>query len=336
MHWYQTAIMLEKKHFERLTCNHQEINFYFKRIEDTVHIITLIDATKRYYYEETALTNLRDELERKFLLRGAKNVENIFIIYTGNVPFYKKFLESGINMWLVDMDTHRLHIYENQPDDFLQLKSEIEESLKEPLVKQKTNYPYITIGLIAVNIAVFLFMYIFTMKSDYYTALGANCWTNVFLSNEYYRLLTCMFIHGGSDHLVNNMLSLGVMGNETETKLGHLRFFILYMLSGLISSLASALYNQSIAANSNTIVYSVGASGAIFGVYGAYVMITLLKNRYSGNSIPVKRVILVTFLMLFSGFTSENIDNMAHLSGLLAGIIISFIYCKCDKSILKY
>ncbi len=336
MNWYNTAIMLENMQFERLTCNHQEINFYFKTVDDTVHIFTLVDGTKRYYYEKTALLSLKNELERKFLLRGFRNIEILFIVYAKNPAFYKQALDSDMNLWLVDVNTKQLMIFENQPEDFMGLRGEIENCLTIHADKPRFSQPFITIIMVAINIFVYVFMYIFSRHTDYYLTLGANCWTNVFLLKEYYRLLTCVFIHSGSTHLVNNMLSLSVLGNEAERRMGHIRFICLYLACGLISSLISAAYYMSIAAQSDYIVRSVGASGAIFGLYGAYIVITLLSRSNSGRPISVPRIVLVTLMLLFSGFTGENIDNVAHLSGLLVGIIISFIYCKCDKSILKY
>ncbi len=335
MNWYQTAIMLENKAFERLSCNHQEINLYYKKVEESVYIFTLVDATKRYYYEDSALISLKEELERKFLLRGAKSVEVLFIIYTRNINFYKKTLDSGLNIWLVNMDNKQLLIYENQPDNFLELKKDIEDSIDKIGTEHKSPRPFITIGLVVANIIVFLFMYIFSKKTDYYLAMGANCWTDVFLSNEYYRLFTCMFIHSGADHLTNNILSLAVMGNEVEGKLGHIHFSVLYLVSGLLSSLASALYYMYTATQTDSIVRSVGASGAIFGIFGAYIVLTLLAKTRVERRVSIPKIILVMLLLLSSGFTSDNIDNMAHLAGLLVGIIITFIYCKYDKSILK-
>ena len=336
MYWHQTAIMLENKQFQRLTCNHEEINFYFKNENDNVHIITLVDTTKRYYYEANSLITLKDELERKFLLRGAKNVEVLFVIYARNLPFYKNLLDCGLNMWIVDIESQRLLIYENQPDDFIGLKVEIEESLKVKQPAKRIQYPFITIGLVIANIAVFMFMYIFSMNPNYYTELGANDWTAVFLSHEVYRLFTCMFIHSGSDHLINNMLTLAIVGSETENKMGHIHFSILYLVSGLLSSLASALYHMYEASQTGVLVISIGASGAIFGIYGAYLLMTLLRNKKLGIPISVYRIALITLLLLSNCFAGENIDNVAHLAGLIIGIIISFIYCKCDKSILKY
>ncbi len=336
MYWHQTALMLENKQFQRLTCNHEEINFYCKTEDENAYIITLVDTTKRYYYEAGSLITLKDELERKFLLRGSKNVEVIFILYVNNLTFYKNALDSGLNMWLVDVESRRLLVYENQPDDFIGLKGDIEESLKLKQPAKRIQYPFVTIGLVLANIAVFIFMYIISTDPIYYTELGANNWTQIFLSHEVYRLFTCMFIHSGSDHLINNMLSLAIIGNETEKKLGHIHFSVLYLVSGLLSSLASALYHMYEASQTGVLVISIGASGAVFGVYGAYLFITLLRNKKLGMPISIYRVALITLLLLSNCFSEENIDNVAHLAGLIIGIIISFIYCKCDKSILKY
>ncbi len=336
MYWFHTALMLEKKQLHRLTCNHEEINFYFKQIDEDVHIITLVDATKRYYYEANALSDLKNELERKFLLRGAKSVNVLFVIYTKNISFYKSLINTDLKTWLVDIESMRLVIYENQPDDFLGLKKDIEASLKTNNYPKKHNYPIVTIILAIANIAVFLFMYVFSKRADYYMNIGCNDWTAIFMSHEFYRLFTCMFIHTGADHLVNNMISLAIVGNETENRLGHILFSIVYLVSGLLSSLASAFFHMYESTTTGLLFVSIGASGAIFGIYGAYIVITLLANRASGRPISVYRIVLITFLLISSGFTGENVDNMAHLAGLIVGIIISFIYCKCDKSILKY
>lgn len=336
MQWYQTAIMLEKKQFNRLTCNHAEINFYCKTVDETTHIITLVDATKRYYYKGDSLKDLYNELERKFLLRGSKNVEILFVIYTNNLPFYKQELLSEMNIWLVDTTSKRLMIYENQPSNFLGLKAEIEQSLTIPEEKKRKRYPFVTIGLIVINIFVFLYMYIFSGDSSKLIDAGANSWIDVFLSKEVYRLLTCTFMHSDISHLLNNMLTLAVVGNETEKHYGHRHYFIIYLISGVLSSLASSYYHMQLAKATNDYVISIGASGAIFGIYGAFLVLTLLSGKASGRSISISRVAIVTFMLLYSGFTGENVDNMAHLAGLVVGIIISFIYCKCDKSILKY
>lgn len=335
MHWYQTALMLERGQFQRLTCNHQEINFYFKQIEGKVYIFTLVDATKRYYYEDLALISLKDELERKFLLRGAKDVETLFIIYTPNLEFYKKLMDSGLKVWIANIATNSLMIYENQPDDFLDMRKQIEEVLFAKPEAKKLPRPIITIGLVAINVLIYLMMYIFTSDSEKYVSMFGNCWADVFIEKEYFRLFTAMFLHSDANHLVNNMLSLAVIGNETEQKTGHLHFSVIYIVSGILASLCSALYYMHTSNSASVLIVSIGASGAIFGLYGAYIVISLMSNHKNGRRLSVPRIVIVTLLLLSNGLTGENIDNMAHLAGLIVGIILSFIYCKCDKNILK-
>lgn len=336
MLWYNIAVMLEKMNFGKMTCNHDEINFFFKDADNKINIIALVDATKRYYYESSAFSSLSFELERKFLLRGAKEVNTLFIVFTNNPAFYRDSLKE-LDFWLVDSNTNRLMIYEDQPDDFLDLKKDIELSLTtNHSVKIKKNYPFVTFTLLAINLIVFLFVNIVNaVRQDIFISYGANNWNSVFNDFEYYRLITSMFLHSDLSHLINNMMTLGVIGIQLENKLGHIKFFTIYMLSGIIAGLASALYYMNTSYDGGSLVYSIGASGAIFGIFGAFIVLLLMLKSVNGTEISIERVLIVTFLMLYSGFTNENIDNIAHLAGIISGSIITFIYCKCCKSILK-
>lgn len=338
MLWYTTAEMLESRHFGRLTCNHEEINFFYKNIEDKVSILALVDTTRRYYYEKNAFLDLQNELERKFLLRGAKEVSVLFIVFTNNVPYYRQAFDDNLQFWIVDTTLNRLMIFENQPEDFLGLKNDIEKTITaipKKTLKSK-RFPVITATLVLINIIVFLFTdFFYSPLSNQIFDAGANRWTNVFYDHQYYRLFTCMFLHAGINHLLNNMLTLSVLGYQIENKLGRLRFLALYIICGVLSSLASALYYMNYSYNSNTIVSSVGASGAIFGVFGAFIVIALIQRSVNGTYISIPKIILVTALLLYSGFMTENVDNTAHLAGIIIGSIITLIYCKCDKSILK-
>ena len=122
------------------------------------------------------------------------------------------------------------------------------------------------------------------------------------------------------------------MGKETEVMLGRLRFLCIYLLSGLGASLMSSLYYMH--NSTDEIIVSAGASGAIFGVLGALIIMTLLYPKYRRQVHPFN-IILVAILSLSNGLTSTSIDNIGHIGGLLFGIIITFISCLCRKNIIK-
>ena len=139
---------------------------------------------------------------------------------------------------------------------------------------------------------------------------------------EYGRILWAMFLHSGIDHIFNNMLILFFLGAMIEKEIGHIRLCLLYFLSGIAGNLLS-LYVKIL--NSDPLG-TVGASGAIFGLDGVLLSLALFSGRSTEN-VTTTRVLLMIFLSLYSGYTSGNIDNAAHIGGSLAGFAAGSIMC---------
>jgi rhomboid protease GluP len=140
---------------------------------------------------------------------------------------------------------------------------------------------------------------------------------SVFADHEFYRLITAIFLHGDIEHIVSNMIFLVGLGQMVECAIGHLRYTILYMLSGLGASIFSMLYSQI----SGRYYSSVGASGAIFGLIGALFILVILNNGRYGQ-VSIRRLLFGVFYMVYSGVRSQNVDNAAHIGGLICGIFI--------------
>lgn len=138
--------------------------------------------------------------------------------------------------------------------------------------------------------------------------------------HEYWRLLTCTFLHFGASHLVNNMLLLFFLGREAEGAVGHFRYLLIYLSAGLTGSLVSY---QTMSRTGNEAV-AAGASGAIFGIMGI-LLIVLLVHRGKYQRFTVKRLLLMAGLSLYFGFASGGVDNAGHVGGLCGGIIFSFL-----------
>lgn len=146
-----------------------------------------------------------------------------------------------------------------------------------------------------------------------------------FLLGDYYRVITAAFFHGGLIHLACNMYSLYIIGNQIETLLGKTKFLIIYFISAISASLLSGLLTESL---------SIGASGAIFGLLGALVYFGYHYRLYLGNSL-IYNVIPIIILNLAIGFSIPNVDNFAHIGGLLGGVFSSMmvgIEGKTDKT----
>lgn len=178
----------------------------------------------------------------------------------------------------------------------------------------------VTKTLVAANCLLFLAMAIssqsfFLPSSETLVAWGSNSGPKT-LAGEYWRLVSCMFLHIGVIHLAVNMWGLWQLGQFVERLVGNVGFLLLYMVSGIAGSLASVFWRPE--------VNSAGASGALFGIFGTLMGFLVLRR----NSIPRrilgelrKSVVSVLLINLAIGFSATGIDTAAHLGGLAAGFL---------------
>ena len=131
-----------------------------------------------------------------------------------------------------------------------------------------------------------------------------------------------MFLHAGIDHLFNNMVILFFLGAMIEKVTGHIQLLLIYLLSGIGANICSLLYKVMTMDS----MVSVGASGAIFGLDGV-LLAWILLDRQAMPDVTPRRVLLMIVLSLYSGFTAHNIDNAAHVGGLLTGFAAGALLC---------
>ncbi len=167
--------------------------------------------------------------------------------------------------------------------------------------------PVITYALIIINILVF----ILSVFNDNILSQFAVNRDMIVLADQYYRLITGMFLHAGVLHLLFNMYALYVIGMQLESFLGKAKYLVVYMLSGLGASMLSIFFSNS---------FSVGASGAIFGLMGALLYFGYHYRVYL-DSVVKSQIIPLIVLNLILGFTLSGIDNWAHIGGLVSGVL---------------
>jgi membrane associated rhomboid family serine protease len=134
---------------------------------------------------------------------------------------------------------------------------------------------------------------------------------------EYWRLLTAMFLHAGPLHLAFNTLALYLFGGAVESALGTARFLAVYLVAGLFASAASFALSPPGAV-------AVGASGAVFGLLGAWLAFNLRRRSLSLAQSNIQGALLLIGINLALGFTVRGVDNVAHIGGLVAGIVAGF------------
>ncbi|MBW4644865.1 MAG: rhomboid family intramembrane serine protease [Goleter apudmare HA4340-LM2] len=209
--------------------------------------------------------------------------------------------------------------------------------------------PYVTYGLILVNILIFLYQLSLTpqqLQGLFYNAALVPCQ----LSNacptslespgipEWMTLITSQFLHGGFLHLAGNMLFLWVFGNNVEDRLGHVKYLIFYLTCGVLAALAQWFFSQ------NSTIPALGASGAIAGVLGAYILrfprakiLTLIPLGFFLTTIRVPAYLFLGFWFIqqaFYGIASlqarsnigmegGGVAYWAHAGGFVFGAILA-------------
>lgn len=187
-----------------------------------------------------------------------------------------------------------------------------------------------TIALIAVNAAVFFILSLFGDTEDavFMMRHGAMYGYLVTHDHEFYRLFTCLFLHFGIEHLLNNMVILGALGWHLEQQTGRIRFLLIYFGSGLCGNIVSLIFHG--AAQEHTV--SAGASGAIFGLMGALLWVVIANHGRLGR-LSGRGMLVMVALSLYFGLSSSGVDNYAHIGGLLSGFLLALLLYRkgrCD------
>lgn len=187
-------------------------------------------------------------------------------------------------------------------------------------------------SLITLNILYFLFLDIAGSSENTMFMLqhGAMYGPLVMQDHEYYRLLTSIFMHFGINHIVNNMLVLFVLGDNLERALGKVKYLVFYLLCGVGANVVSMLCGL----HDPVQAVGAGASGAIFGVIGG-LLYAVGVNRGRLEDLSSRQLIVVILFSLYFGFTSTGVDNVAHVAGLLIGVILAVIMYRKPKPVMR-
>ncbi len=187
--------------------------------------------------------------------------------------------------------------------------------------------------LFLINLVVFVLMLasdgwhgVFFIKPELLYAWGANIGAFT-VQGQYWRLISCLFVHGGILHLALNMYALVAFGPSVEAVFGQARFLLIYLLSGICGGLASMLWNPT--------QTSVGASSALMGTAGALLASLISQAGKSKKSdrfhypFVFLAIICASFL---GGFFTPELDNAAHIGGFAGGLVCGLILLPDEKN----
>lgn len=241
------------------------------------------------------------------------------ISYSMNI-FYKT--KSNLTEFIDRLNQDLKIKYEGNEEDRSNRIVENKNIIAQAITSQKKqaekniSKPYLTVLLIAINIFIFLLMTINggTTDPEQLVKYGAN-FNPLIIQGEWWRFISSMFIHIGLLHLFMNMLALYYLGILVERIYGSLRFFIIYFLSGIAGSVTSFAFSINI---------SAGASGALFGMFGALIYFSLFNRSEFGRALN-RNIITILAINIIFGIMIPQIDMGAHLGGLVAGLIAAAI-----------
>ena len=201
---------------------------------------------------------------------------------------------------------------------FVKITNDINEKNKTDAVHADEVFskklPIITYILIGLNVIMFILQFVFDKDIELinkYALYGPM----VREYNEYYRLITSGFLHADILHISFNMYALYVLGSQLESYLGKYKYVIIYFFSLILGSLMSITF-------SGTTSYSIGASGAIFGLMGSLLAFGYYYRVYLGEALKNQIIPLIAFNLVL-GFVVPGIDVFAHIGGLIAGFLIT-------------
>ncbi|SFD54202.1 rhomboid family peptidase. Serine peptidase. MEROPS family S54 [Lentibacillus persicus] len=190
---------------------------------------------------------------------------------------------------------------------------------KENEIKDIFSYgkPLLTYILLAVNILLF---FLLEMNGDSTSParlieFGAKYNPAIIEDGEWWRIISSMFLHIGIAHILLNMLAVYYLGTAVERIYGSLRFIVIYFMAGIGGGLASFAFTTNV---------SAGASGALFGLFGALLFFGCIHRRIFFQTMGMNLLIVIGINIVF-GLSVPQVDNGAHMGGLISGFVASAV-----------
>ena len=178
------------------------------------------------------------------------------------------------------------------------------------------NQPFVTIGFLSIQTAVFLLAYL--LPGLLIEFRGSMFGPLIALNHEYWRFVTPIFIHYGLMHFAINSVILYYMGQQVEAIYGHGRFFLIYLLSGVMGNVLGFAFND-------MNVQAAGASTSLFGIFGAFIVLGIHFQNNPGIQAMVRQFSLFIVLNLVFGLFDQTIDMYGHVGGLIGVILMGNI-----------
>lgn len=316
-------------------------NWYWRAENPVLYLVCLLDGREENWREENMTfagfsKSMENRLEEFFCTRL---VALSVLVDKAGETWAVDTVESGENLhayeekahrifWHFSTETAKVEAAKGQPDRILGIEKLLASAAKgkapEVLVLRDTREqkkPVATAVIFALCL-VLLLVTTFSPNGDG-LILRYGLSAEGIARGEYERFLTSMFLHSGWMHLASNAVYLYYFGVRSEKLLGTGKFLLLYLVSGICGGLLSVFLGDGYG-------ISIGASGAIYGLLGAMLLLTKKHGpRYTGMSYSTMLLLAATAICL--GFFEPNVDNLGHIGGFLGGMAVFWLQICCAK-----
>ena len=248
--------------------------------------------------------NINLDLNNNVNLYETKNIDSVSINKVNDIKKNKLIINTfpDINNNLIK-DTNGLDLIINVTND-------INKKTAEENRKYEKTFSHKNILITPIIIGICIFVFLLTTIMPGLELLLAN--QKELVSNgEVWRLITSAFVHAGILHILCNMYSLAIIGSQLEGFIGKTKYVFVYIISAIVGNLLSITFSNN---------FSVGASGAIFGLLGSLLYFGYHYRLYLGSVIK-NQIIPIILINLFIGFSLPGVDNIAHIGGLIGGYL---------------
>lgn len=307
------------------------IEVFYKYEAEGIHAVAAVDMTQDCQMTVQQHAAIEEHIQT-FLFRSVwrmegipenakvSRVEVLTLLIGSDAAQIKTLCATCGNTWGYLPAWRQLLIYENQPGEFWGIRKKL-EALETTAGRQgwdQRNLPYMTVGLTAINVLVYLILEILgnPREGRFIAEHGGMYPDSILYDHQWWRILTAGFIHFGLDHLLNNMVMLCCIGSRLEKTVGHIRMLIVYLASligGGLLSYFMMLYTHDFAV-------SAGASGAVFGLIGGLLWAVIL-HRGQLEGLTMRGMLLMAALSLYFGFVTLEVDQWAHIGGMVTGFL---------------
>lgn len=339
----QIKCFLEDRGYVGLDSKREDFLIYFRLENGYVNAVHVLDCDQMNEPSREAIEKMTRPIQWQFG-DGAVAEVHMLSLLLGGADRIRNMIEYTVDngfCWFIDTGKKELIVPDDRVENFYGLRGKLTNCLEVPFdveayrqkqiveetaeageskksfLQQFFSGAVVNHFILLLNVILFIAC-LFTGETLYeYGSMNAP---SVIEQGEWYRMISAIFLHADVAHLTSNMLLLYLLGDIVERLMGHCKYFILYMGAGLLGGTVSLFYEFT----RMSFVGSIGASGAIYGIVGAMLWI-LIRNHGRIEEITIPKLLFIAGYSLYHGFVSTNIDNAAHVGGLISGFLLSIL-----------